>query len=99
MAREGWAAKEGHTGIVRILAPLTDNPNAPDEEGITPIHLAAFEGHTEIVKILAPLTNIPNAPAKNGVTPIHEATRRGHTEIVQILNFGLKVCMSLNKPY
>ena len=30
------AAQNGSTKIVEILAPLTDNPNAPDEEGRTP---------------------------------------------------------------
>ena len=59
----------GHTEIVKILAPLTDNPNAPNKDGKTPIYLAAWNGHTEIVNILAPLTANPNAPNKNGKTP------------------------------
>ena len=41
--------------IVRLVAPLTDNPNAPDNNGETPIYWAACYGHTEIVKILTPL--------------------------------------------
>ena len=44
----------GHTEIVKILAPLADNPNAPNNNGRTPIHWAARYGHTEIVKILTP---------------------------------------------
>ena len=57
----GWtpihrAAMNGHTEVVKILAPLTDNPNAPNDYGWTPIHGAAWNGHTEIVKILATLT-------------------------------------------
>jgi len=28
-----WAACRGHTEIVKILAPLTENPNAPDRDG------------------------------------------------------------------
>ena len=71
--------------IIQILAPLTDKPNAPDENGFTPIHEAARNGHVEIVKILASLTDNPNAPDENGVTPIHEAALEGHTEIVKIL--------------
>ena len=61
------AAHFGHTEIFKILAPLTDNPNAPDEGGRTPIYKAAMNGHTEIVKILAPLTENPNAPDEYGV--------------------------------
>ena len=71
--------------LVKILAPLTDNPNASDVERITPIHFAAHHGHTEIVKILAPLTNTPNAPGKYGFTPICIAALHGHSEIVKIL--------------
>ena len=45
------AAQNGHTEMVKILAPLTENPNALDGFGLTPIHHAASYGHTEIVKI------------------------------------------------
>ena len=41
------------TEIVKILAPLTDNPNGPDKWGRTPIYESTINGHTEIVKILA----------------------------------------------
>ena len=71
--------------MVKILAPLTDNPNAPRNDGKTPIYWAAYKGHTEIVKILAPLTNNPNVPNRDGRTPIHCAAEYGHTEIVKCL--------------
>ena len=64
--------------IIKILAPLTYNPNAPDEEGKVPIHETAWNGHTEIVKILA--------PNEYGNTPIHWAAYHGHIEIVKILS-------------
>ena len=70
--------------IVKILAPLTDNSNAPNT-GKTPIYQAALNGHTEIVKILVPLTDNPNAPDDDGETPIDVAANNGHTEIVKIL--------------
>ena len=65
-----WQLSDEDTEIVKILAPLTDNPNAPNKDGNTPIHWAARNRHTEIVKILAPLTNNPNAPNNDGETPI-----------------------------
>ena len=71
--------------IVKILAPLTESPNAPDNAGVTPIYWAAYRGHTESVKILAPLTDDPNAPNNAGATPIFWAAIKGHTEIVKIL--------------
>ena len=76
------------TEIVRIVAPLTDNPNnAPNKSGMTAIYWATWNGCTEIVKILAPLTDNPNAPNLYGSrsTPIHVAACFGHTEIVKIL--------------
>ena len=33
---------------VKILAPLTKNPNAPNEDKDTPIHNTAFYGHIEV---------------------------------------------------
>ena len=50
-----------HYEIVKMLAPLTDNPNAPNKNGETPIIWAARYGHTENVKILVPLTDNPNS--------------------------------------
>ena len=75
------------TEIVKILAPLTDNLNAPDGDGYTPIYNAANNGHTEIVKFLAQLTGIPNPPNENEDrgTPIFKASFLGHTEIVKFL--------------
>ena len=83
-----WILKAAHNGcieFVKILAHLTDNPNAPNNNGYTPIHEAAFYGHTEVVNILAPLTDYPNAPNIYGETPIFWAASNGHTEVVKIL--------------
>ena len=52
---------KGYVELVKILAPLTDNPNAPDKHGNTPIYWAAVCGNTEIAKILAPLSDNINA--------------------------------------
>ena len=51
-----WAARNGYTEIVKILASLTDNPNTPRKDGETPIYWAACNGYTEIVKILSHFT-------------------------------------------
>ena len=81
--KRGTSNKE--KDIIKILAPLTDNPNAPDKDGETPIYWAARNGHTEVVKILAPLTDNPNVPDNDGETPIFWAALKGYTEIVKIL--------------
>ena len=43
-------SSNGRSEMVRILVHLIDNPNAPDENGRTPIYLAASNGHAEIVE-------------------------------------------------
>ena len=72
------AAGNEHKEIVKILSTLTDNPNAPNMWGRTPIHMAAGYGFTEIFKILVHLTDNSNPP--NNL-----AAEMGHTEIVKIL--------------
>ena len=67
------------------MAPLTDNPNAPNINGNTPIHWAALTKNTDIVKILATLTNKPNAPNNNGAISIDWATYIRYAEMVKIL--------------
>ena len=62
---------------------MTDNPNAKDENGKTPIYWAALNGHTEIVKILAPLTDNPNVPNKNGITPINVAKNAKSCRLIE----------------
>ena len=78
-----WPAHYGHTKIVKILVPLTGNPNASNNDGVTPISCAAFRGHTEIVKILAPLTNNPNAANRWGETPVSVAKNPEIRRILQ----------------
>ena len=65
------------------MAPLTANPNAPDDYGNTPIHIAAMRGHIEIVKFLAPLTDNPNVPNIYGDTPISFAKNAQIRRILQ----------------
>ena len=75
----------GYTEFVKLLAPLTENPNAPDFNGISPIYIAAGNGETEIVKALIHLTENPNASDISGKTPFDVATEKGYAEIVKLL--------------
>ena len=44
------AAWNGHIEIVKILAPLTDNPNAPNNFGHTPMDVAMSKTIRDILK-------------------------------------------------
>ena len=81
---------KGHTEIVKILAPLTDNPNAPDRYGETPIFQAAKFGFTEIVQILAPLSDNHNAPNTMGETPASVAKNAKLRRIIESFNTSRK---------
>merc|ERR1719219_3305715 len=80
-----WCDAYRYLEIVKILASLSDNPNAPDNYGCTPIFYATKSGQTEIVRYLAPLCHNPNSPNRDGTTPLFVAARLGHLEIIKIL--------------
>ena len=81
-----FAAVYNNLEAIQVLAPLTsNNPNDPDENGITPIYKAAELGCNEVIKYLAPLTDNPNAPTYDGSTPIQIASQHRHFESVRIL--------------
>ena len=49
-----WAAKYGHTEIVKILIEVTANPNTPNKSGMTPHELARRKHFFDIIKLLEP---------------------------------------------
>ena len=59
-----------HIEIVKIMAPLTDNPNAPNINGETPIQIAAQNGHTETVNFLSSLVMLRITREYISVMPI-----------------------------
>ena len=52
--KKGKKPSDENTDIVKILAPLTENPNAPDIYGETPMD---FTQNKEILRILKPYKN------------------------------------------
>ena len=50
------AVRNGHTEIVKILAPLTDNPNAPNDSGFTPSSVT----NNEIIRRILGSVNVGN---------------------------------------
>ena len=49
------------------MVPLSNDPNAPNPAGYTPIQLAAKKGMVKIVKILAPFSDDPNETDPDGL--------------------------------
>ena len=66
--------------LIEILAPLLEDPNEPNQDGLcsTPMGKAAKLGMVDIIKVLAPLSINPNALIGGGLnwTPIYWAVVR-----------------------
>ena len=71
--------------IFRILASNCDNPNPPDAQGNTPLHLAAQNGLVEVVKVLVPFQNNLDHKNKEGNTAWQVAKTNKHARIAKML--------------
>ena len=83
----------GLSTIVDVLLPRGADPSLRDNNGNTPLHLAARRGYDEIVKVLLDQPNVDvNAKDGSGKTPLHLAASEGHRKICQVLlNFGADI--------
>jgi ankyrin repeat protein len=58
---------------------------APDANGITPLHVASMWGHESIVRMLIDRGAKVNAQNRAGMTPLHSASMAGHCGVVNML--------------
>ena len=99
-----WAATNGYTDVVKILAPISAFPNAPDSFGWSPVFTAAYFGHDDIIKVLAPFLpeNFLYANSKHnfGICPLYMAAKKGHVNVVKtILKLpGINTLISRKNP-
>ncbi|KAF2002210.1 ankyrin [Amniculicola lignicola CBS 123094] len=93
-----WAAKNGHSDVVRILVKAGADPDMDEKfSGLKPLHEAATENHADVVTALLqagvdPLTPktmehprnwCGNAARSTGHTPLLYACHNGHLEAVE----------------
>ena len=70
------AALHGKVEVIKILAPLTDNPNPRDEDGKTPIELAISCGHSEVVKLLKTFQESAKRPLTSNAKVFEKSIKR-----------------------
>lgn len=63
--------------IVRMLVEAGAQVDAPDRQGLTPLHYHARAGRVELVDYLLTLGADPNAPDKTGRTPVFFIGQKG----------------------
>ena len=80
------AAQAGDLARVRELAGADRAQlTAADENGATPLHLAAAGGHLELARWLLESGAPPDATDSGGNTPLQGATLAGHLEVARLL--------------
>ena len=77
------AVEMGSLEIVKLLLSKGANPTIPDDNGDTPIHVAARTQNVEMLKLLTSF--ILKVPNKDGLTPLQIAKSNGNPEAIDIL--------------
>ncbi|KAJ7320591.1 hypothetical protein JRQ81_020102 [Phrynocephalus forsythii] len=86
-----FAAENGHDEVVEELAN-PESVNDSDEEGLTPLHLAAKGGHVSTAKILLKCGALPSKQSHARETPLQLATQNGSSTLVMLFSETQGTC-------
>jgi ankyrin repeat protein len=77
--------------IIRLKPVLTREVN---QEGFSPMHIAADNGHVEIVKDLIKVdVKLGRLEGRQKMTPFHHAAIRGRAEVISLMLSGCPDCI------
>ncbi|CAJ1371821.1 unnamed protein product [Effrenium voratum] len=101
------AAMKGHAAVCRSLLEKKAEVNAVNEDGETPLMMAAAMGHTDVVSLLLQSGGLSSVDAKdkNEMSAIKKAARWGHVDCLRLLTNGkfddreMKHCLLFGKLY
>ncbi|XP_053348677.1 transient receptor potential cation channel, subfamily N, member 1 [Clarias gariepinus] len=74
-----------HVDMARVLVEFNGNLDCQNDEGQTPLHIAAWEGDQAMLKFFYYRIANPNIVDKLDKFPLHIAAERGHTTAVDVL--------------
>ena len=78
------ATEAGNIEVVELHLAAGTDVDTKNENGFTPLHIAASKGYKEVAELL--VTNDADVNTKdNGSTPLHMAAQFGHKAIVELL--------------
>ncbi|KAF9877519.1 hypothetical protein CkaCkLH20_05219 [Colletotrichum karsti] len=81
------AVKRSNKWLVKVLLDHGAKVDIQDNDGRTPISLAAGDGHLEAVKELVRMDCVDiDLADNNGWKPLHWAQKNGHDDVVSLLN-------------
>ena len=78
------AAEKSDRATIRVLLKQHADVNAPQADGITALHWAAYLDELEIAKLLAEAKANVSATNRYGVTPLSLACQNGNASIVEL---------------
>ncbi|GKU99867.1 hypothetical protein SLEP1_g12649 [Rubroshorea leprosula] len=80
------AAQYGQTAFLyHIVSRWNADPDAPDNDGRSPLHWAAYKGFSDCIRLLLFLDAYRGRQDKEGCTPLHWAAIRGNLEACTVL--------------
>ncbi|KXZ50826.1 hypothetical protein GPECTOR_15g512 [Gonium pectorale] len=82
------ACRDGDSARVEQVLRQGLDPNCVNDrqqDGHTPLHVAASKGHAEAVRALLSAGANKDAVVPNGLTPLHMAASNGHMEVLRAL--------------
>ncbi|XVE67379.1 hypothetical protein DITRI_Ditri08aG0155500 [Diplodiscus trichospermus] len=81
-----FAAQYGQTAFLNhIVAKYHADYDAPDNDGRSPLHWAAYKGYADTIRLLLFRDASQGRQDKDGCTPLHWAALRGNAEACTVL--------------